>query len=53
MEKNKWNDLDKPAKVEYIEEKLDRLKVVTDIFEKREIEKDLFEILTWQEEDDQ
>ena len=52
MEKQKWFQLDKKAKVVYIEDIIDKLAVSTERLEKKELENRLLEIINWQEEYD-
>lgn len=48
MNKLQWFQLDRPQRVAYIEEKLDKLKVEKNIHFKKELEKQVFEILDWE-----
>lgn len=52
MDKIEWFNLDKQEKIQYLEEKLDKIANVTELNEKREAEKAVFQIINWEEEYD-
>lgn len=53
IDKNKWFQMDKKAKASYIDEKLDKLKAAEERDERKELEKEIFQLITWQEENDE
>ena len=52
MEKIDWFQTEKSKRVEYLEEKLDKLANATDLHTKKELEKQLFEIFNWEQKYD-
>jgi hypothetical protein len=53
MDKQKWNKLDNKEKIVYVGDYIDKLKEAKDRKEVKEYEKTLFQIISWQEENDQ
>jgi len=53
IDKNKWFQMDKKTKAAYIDEKLDKLKATDHREDRIELEKEIFQLITWQEENDE
>lgn len=52
MEKLDWFNLNKNDRVAFLEEKLDKLGADPKLHEKKELEKEIFEILNWEQKYD-
>lgn len=52
MEKLEWFQMEKSKRIEYLEEKLDNLKNAETLHTKKTIEKQIFEILNWEQKHD-
>lgn len=52
MEKLEWFQMEKSKRVEYLEEKLDNLTNANNLHTKKTIEKQIFEILNWEQKHD-
>jgi hypothetical protein len=52
MDKLEWFQLDRQKRVEYLQEKLDKLSTPLDVHSKKQLEKQIFEILSWEQKYD-
>ena len=53
MTKLEWFQLDRPQKIAYLNEKFDKLKSEENIHAKKQLEKQIFEILNWEHDYDE